>query len=77
VNKNGEEPGAKTHPVHLMCYETQPSKGSPRFTPVSPILINNQFGPQELKATTPSELCVPARKTLPPAPLEARRRPAR
>jgi len=67
VNKNGEEPDAKTHPLHLMCYETQRPSGEPKFTGVSPIFVNNQFGPQELTAITPSELCVPALKT-PPAP---------
>jgi hypothetical protein len=66
VNKNGEEPGADTHTLHLMCYETQRSAGEPTFTAVSGIFVDNQFGLQEVKATTPRELCVPALKT--PAP---------
>jgi len=65
VNKNGGEPGAETQPGHLMCYETQRSEGQPYFTDVSPIFVNNQFGPQQLKAITPTELCVPALKTGP------------
>jgi hypothetical protein len=68
VNKNGEEPGADTHTMHLMCYETQRATGQPPFTAVSPIFVDNQFGPQEVKATTPRELCVPALKTATPTP---------
>ena len=43
-----------------MCYATQPSRGSPAFVAVGPILVDNQFGPQQLRATMPSDLCVPA-----------------
>jgi len=66
ANKNGEEPGADTHTLHLMCYETQRSKGEPAFTAVSPIFVDNQFGLQEVKATTPGVLCVPALKYVGP-----------
>jgi hypothetical protein len=46
-----------------MCYETQRATGQPQFTAVSPIFVDNQFAHQEVKATTPRELCVPALKT--------------
>jgi cysteine-rich repeat protein len=61
VDKNGEEPGAETHPVHMMCYQiTQTSL--PKFSAVTPIYVNNQFGPEVLTASKPAELCVPSFK---------------
>jgi hypothetical protein len=66
ANKNGEDPGAETHTEHLMCYETQGV--TPAFATVNPVFVNNQFGAQQLRATTLSEFCVPALKTLPTPP---------
>ena len=65
VNKNGEEPGAEANPMHLMCYEAQRARGAPHFSAVGPIFAADQFGPQQLTATTPGDLCVPALKTSP------------
>jgi hypothetical protein len=49
-----------------MCYETQGV--TPAFATVNPVFVNNQFGAQQLRATTLSEFCVPALKTLPTPP---------
>jgi hypothetical protein len=64
VNKNEEDPTAPSHPDHLMCYRVTPSAGSPPFTGVSPIFVNNQFGPHTLGASALAELCVPSEKNL-------------
>ncbi len=61
VDKNGEEPGAETHPVHMMCYQIAQTS-QPKFAPVTPIYVHNQFGPETLTASKPSELCVPSFK---------------
>jgi cysteine-rich repeat protein len=61
VDKNGETPGAEDHPVHLMCYQVKQTS-TPKFTPITPIYINNQFGPLTLTASKPFELCVPSSK---------------
>jgi len=58
ADKNGESPGAETHPDHLMCYRTR-SAGGP---PPTQVFIHNQFGPQTyLLGNTRRELCVAAR----------------
>ncbi|MCC6850094.1 MAG: hypothetical protein IT294_16450 [Deltaproteobacteria bacterium] len=46
---------------NLMCYEVRTSSGTRRFTgPGGPVYIDNQFGPDTLKVTRPTELCVPS-----------------
>lgn len=65
VNKNDEEPGAESHPDHLLCYTIKRAAGSPPFVTVSPIFVNNQFGPLTLDARKPAELCVPSLKRTP------------
>src|SRR6185369_13004606 len=59
VNKNNEEPGAETHADHLLCYQVKQTS-FPRFVTVSPLFVNDQFGPETLDARKPKELCVPA-----------------
>ena len=59
VNMNDEAPGAETHPRHLLCYTVKPT-GLPKFISVSPIFVNDQFGPETLRVKKPAELCVPA-----------------
>ena len=55
VDKNGEAPGAETHPVHLLCYKAA-STAFPTLTPFT----NNQFGPGTPILIHRRELCVPA-----------------
>ena len=58
VDVDGGDPSAPGHRDHLLCYRIK----APRFTRVSPIFVNNQFGPETLDAIKPSELCVPSLK---------------
>src|SRR6185295_13733556 len=45
---------------HLMCYDER-INGQP-FTEPGPLFVNNQFGPDTLRALRPRVLCVPAIK---------------
>ena len=65
VNKRNESPGAENHPDDLLCYSLRQTS-EPRFTKVTPLFVNNQFGPLTIDARRPRELCVPAVR--PPAP---------
>lgn len=58
TNKNNEEPGAETHPDHLMCYQIKQTS-LPRFVTAPGLFTNNQFGSERLDAKNPAELCVP------------------
>jgi hypothetical protein len=64
VDKNGEDPTAPTHLNHLMCYQGTQVKTELKFQKVVGVFVNNQFGPEQLDVKKPSELCVPAQKTL-------------
>jgi hypothetical protein len=59
VDKRGE--GVINPDDNLLCYEVRTSAGTPRFTgPKAAVYIDNQFGPDTLKVTRPTELCVPS-----------------
>ncbi len=62
ANKNGESPGAESHPSHLLCYEVKQTS-KPKFAAVTPIFVSNQFGSGTRDAKRPAELCVPALKS--------------
>jgi hypothetical protein len=62
VDKNGEAPGAETHPDYLMCYQVKQTS-LPKFAPVSPLFVNHQFGPETFTAQKPMELCIPAARS--------------
>jgi hypothetical protein len=62
VDKNGE--GIHDSVTHLMCYQVKQVKTEPKFQKVLGVFVNNQFGPEQLDVKKPSELCVPALKTL-------------
>jgi len=64
VDKNGEEPGAETHAVHLMCYRIERAPGGPKFETIRRVLVTNQFGQETLDVKKPLQLCVPSSKTL-------------
>jgi len=59
VDKNGEDPMAPTHPVHLLCYQIKQTDVV-KFAKRTGLFINNQFGPETLDAKKPALLCVPA-----------------
>jgi len=61
VDKNGEDPTAPNHVPHLMCYQVKQVDPVP-FMKMVGIFVNNQFGPEQLDAKKPSDLCVPALK---------------
>jgi len=63
VDKNGENPGADLHTDHLLCYQVK-QVDLVRFVKKVGVFVNNQFGPETLDVKKPSELCVPALKTL-------------
>jgi hypothetical protein len=58
AEKNGESPGAETHPDVLMCYAVKPSAGAAKFTPRAPVFIANQLGDATTTVLKPAELCV-------------------
>jgi choice-of-anchor C domain-containing protein len=62
ADKNGE--GIKNPDTHLLCYQAKPARGQPRHQPVSPIFVNNQFGPEILQTVKEEDLCVPSMKTV-------------
>jgi hypothetical protein len=55
----------ETHPDHLLCYQLKRPSGAAKPAPVTPIFVNNQFGPEIVDATSPDELCVPSATTVP------------
>jgi outer membrane protein assembly factor BamB len=60
VDKNGEAPDAPTHTDNLMCYRVKVTRGTPKFTALSPVFGNNEFGSDSLAALRPEMLCVPS-----------------
>ena len=59
VNKRGEEPGAETHPIHLLCYK---AKGDAPFG-TKLVWLNNQFGALNgVRLSHRPRFCVPSTK---------------
>jgi outer membrane protein assembly factor BamB/mono/diheme cytochrome c family protein len=67
VDKNGESPGAGSHPDHLMCYSMKRARGAAKFASTGPLHLNDQFGPESVDAIRPQTLCVPAVVDIPGA----------
>jgi len=61
ADKNGESPGAETHPAHLLCYQAKNGK----MTTVAPVYAADQLGSRTLAVGSVDELCVPATKQVP------------
>ncbi len=61
ANKNGEDPGAPTHPDHLVSYPIDPAQS---FTPVLNVKVVNQFGTLFVDVIEPVRLLVPSAKSL-------------
>jgi hypothetical protein len=59
ADKNGETPGAESHPDELVCYDLRVSDRA-RFEVNSPFFVLNQFGRDILRLRKPQQLCVPA-----------------
>jgi hypothetical protein len=59
ADKRGE--GINDPAANLMCYEVRASSGEPQFHgPDGAVYVTNQFGPDTLKVTRPTELCIPS-----------------
>jgi hypothetical protein len=69
ANKDGEDPTAPTHVVHLDGFRMRQT--SPRFVHVRNLAITNQFGSTVIDLVRPDYLLVPSAKSLvaPPPPL--------
>jgi hypothetical protein len=61
VDKNSEDPTARQHQGHLLCYKVRPTKGFAKFAPAAGVFVNNQFGAETVDVLKPQELCVPSR----------------
>ena len=60
ANVNNQEPGAQNDAVVLLCYKTKRPGNVPKFTPLTPVYVNNDFGPLTLTAVLNNQVCVPA-----------------
>ena len=60
ANVNNQEPGAQNDAALLLCYQVKLPKGAPKFSKVTPVFVNNDFGPLNLTALKNEQLCVPA-----------------
>lgn len=65
ADKNHEDPGAETRPDHLMCYKVAVTKGTAKFQKKAGVFATSQFGPEQLTAAAPNELCLPSTKMVP------------
>jgi len=71
VNKGGENAGAELHPSYLLCFKVKRTKLAPAqaaFVPLLAATSNTNFPDTRLAVSSPTELCVPARKALRPIP---------
>ncbi len=69
ADKNGEDPGAPTHPHHLVGYRIEGIE--PRFPGAERQIVVNQFGPLTVDLSRPNLFLVPALAShvaTPPAP---------
>src|SRR5262249_13518579 len=62
ADKNGEDPGAPSHPLHLVCYKAKLAKQIPAQAPFvkTKLSTNNQCGHEVLNTSAVDELCVPS-----------------
>ena len=58
VSKNGEP--IPNPDAYLVCYLAKPARGVAKHVPVTPVYVNNQFGPETLKTIKEDELCIPS-----------------
>jgi hypothetical protein len=64
----GSDPDAPAHPLHLLCYRITSSSIGPPFIPRMGLRTANAFGPEQLNATKPQELCLPSLVSTTPGP---------
>jgi cysteine-rich repeat protein len=57
-------PPAPSSPAidHFECYKVRISKGTPKFTPITGVTIQDQFGSMTVDVRKPKELCTPVDK---------------
>src|SRR5207249_4259999 len=60
VSKNGEP--VPNPDAYLVCYLAKPAKGVAKHVPVTPVFVNNQFGPETLSTVMENEFCIPSVK---------------
>jgi len=60
VSKNGEP--IPNPDAYLVCYLAKPARGVAKHVPVTPVYVNNQFGPEILRTVKDDELCIPSLK---------------
>ena len=58
TDKNDE--GFKEEAARLVCYQALVVKGQPKHAKVTGLLLNNQFGPDEIDTLKETEFCVPS-----------------
>jgi hypothetical protein len=65
MNLNGNEPGAETHAIHLVCYKTALSKGDNFSALPKGVFMNNEFAAMKIFPDGHViMLCVPSTKTI-------------
>jgi len=58
ANIDDQQPGAETHAGMLLCYKMKRPPETPKFTTLTPVYINNDWGPLTTDVKTPDQLCV-------------------
>jgi hypothetical protein len=58
ANVNDMQPGAESHAGMLLCYKLKRPSTTPRFATLTPVYVNNQWGPLTTDVKGPEHLCV-------------------
>jgi hypothetical protein len=58
ANVDDQQPGAESHAGLLLCYKLKRPSTTPRFTALTPVYVNNQWGPLTTDVKRPDQLCV-------------------
>jgi hypothetical protein len=53
-----QQPGAESHAGMLLCYKLKRPSTTPKFTPLSSVEVNNQWGLLSTDVKRPDQLCV-------------------
>ena len=68
TGRPNQQPTAPPDEDHYTCYPVSYVAGTPKFTPPSPVMVQDEFSPSALttvKVGAPKVLCVPTEKILP------------
>jgi hypothetical protein len=58
ANVDDQQPGAESHAGMRLCYKLKRPKETPRFDALSPVYVNNQWGPLTTDVKRPDQICV-------------------